>query len=149
MDEQLYGRRIGPLQVIQHDQDLADPGQVLRDGLEDPEPLPRRHRRPVTEFGHEQRQIPSQRAGRVQPGQHLEHHPERPVRRTAVILDGTPPGGEHTVRLGDRCQLVGQPGLADPRLTRHEYDLSSARAQPVGELVKLTAPPYELCPHDV
>ncbi len=57
----------------------------------------------------------------------IQHQLPQAVRRHAVPVSRSGPGHRHTPRSGRRGDLLRQPGLPDPRLTRAQHQAADAR----------------------
>ena len=121
--QQPDGGRIRPLQVVQHDQQAGRLGlghQGLGGGFEQPEPLLRRPGHSVA---------PAEAAGQLcrrstrEPAEDLQ---ERPVRRAALVLAGTPQSTAQPQLTGLVGGFLGEARLAHAGLARDQHHLPLA-----------------------
>jgi len=126
--QQPQGRRIGPVHVVEQ-QDK--PGTGGRGGQELPHRLEHgealfsevESRRPVLGSRGDEGKVGVLELVRYEGlGDLADHRAEQPVRRAALVGHGPGPHPRHSARGGAGRRLVGQPGLADPRLAADQRD---------------------------
>ena len=147
--EQRQGVGVGPLHVVEDEDEpgvLGDRGEEARDGVEEREPVARRARRAARER--------AARPHRGRPGRGRPIRPDiasqdRRIRRHGQYAGAPsaavqPPHSTGTARARQRGELLGEPGLADPRLPGDHRETGPAverRVEQRDELGQLVARP--------
>ena len=129
--EQVAGRAIGPVHVLEHEHErisAREAAQEAEDQLEQPSLRHRRRRAPVLlaglELGKQWRQFLSAERRQLLPRRGIElPHPrtqcldERPEGKPSLLqVQATADEADRAVGFRAREELLDQPGLADPRL---------------------------------
>jgi hypothetical protein len=147
VSEQVAGGPVGPVQVLDHQQDGTAGGQAVEDPEEQLEQPPwgRARRRPRggrrrDQLGDQAGELDAGAAehavqlGRVEVGGQLpERLGQRRVRQRPVAdVEAATAEHGHAGRLGLAGQLGDQPGLADPGLARHDHGDRGPGRRPLG-----------------